>query len=169
MRSMLGLLIAVLLLAVAPAAMAQDLDLTLDPIETSVTTGDTAVFLGLLENALGYSAEFTGMDVSLPGFDPADISILFSFDDLADDANRTESMFSAYVAPSVATGSYFGTMYLDYDYNGGAGSGTLERNSRINVGNTVPEPALIQLPALLGLGGFALWRRRHRGLGAGGR
>lgn len=163
MRVGLRALTAALMLCVGSAAMSQELLLTLNPVETTVAPGDTAVFLGLLENNLGATAVFDGMDVALGGFDPADISILFGFDDLPDNESRSEDLFSVYVAPTLASGSYYGTVYLYYSHDGGGG--TLEQNFRINVVNPVPEPSLLQLPALLGLAGVGWWRRtRRRGL-----
>lgn len=151
-----------LLLLCLANARAQDLDFTLDPNGQSGLTGQTVTFLGFLDNSLGSTAVFMGLDISLPGFDPGDITTVFSFADLDDGANRSENIFSVYLGPSVATGSYFGTATLSYDYNGGASSGDITQNFRLNVtnNNVIPEPAMLQLPALLGLAGVAWWRRR---------
>ena len=62
------------------------------------------------------------------------------------------------VGVTQATGSYFGTATLSYEYNGGANRGEITQNFRLNV---VPEPAMIQLPAFLGLAGVVWWRRRR--------
>lgn len=157
--------VALLLLLSMTTARAQDLDFTFTPNEQSGVTGQTVTFLGFLENSLGSTAVFQGLDVSFltPGIDPGDITTVFSFADLDDGDNRSENIFSVYLGPSVATGSYFGTATLSYEYNGGANEGEITQNFRINVtnNNVIPEPALIQLPALLGLGGFAWWRRRR--------
>ncbi len=155
-----GMVLAVALaLTLAVTARAGDLDFTITPNERSGVTGQAVTFIGFLDNSLGSIAGFVGLDISLPGFDPADITTLFSFADLADGANRSENMFSVYLGPSVATGSYFGTATLSYEYNDGADSGEITQNFRLNVTNIVPEHAAAS--ALLGLSGLA-WRKRKR-------
>lgn len=151
-----------LALTLAVTARAGDLGFTFTPNEQSGVTGQAVTFIGFFDNSLGSTVGFAGLDISLPGFDPADITTLFSFADLADGANRSENMFSVYIGPSVATGNYFGTATLSYEYNDGADSGEITQSFRLNVTNIAPEPAVLQLPALSGLAGLAWWKRRKR-------
>lgn len=155
LRSILSAL--ALVAALAPCAVAQDLTMMLAPNYRS-GGGQTLVFAGSLTNTLGFDADMKTLTVTIDGFDPSNITTLFDFASLLDGETRTTDLFSVYIPDGTPWGFYTGTATLGYLYGP---SPQIEDMALDNFQFYVPESALIQLPALLGLGGLAWWRRRR--------